>query len=288
MSDQTDTCRPTRLNTPVGEPVTDVAWVHRDILDLKTLDALVTTPEGIEKIRFAIIGKGRTLIGNQLIWDLNIRRHTPPPPGLWQRWRNRWAAGLPKRRDRLWSWFVLGIVALVLVVWAALGALDALLVLLRYPLASMLWIWNGLGAALPLIALVSAIGFLLWAASRERPFWFGAGVAAALAFPLLAAELQGAMALNPPGTAFPEGYDARARELATALIGITAQTYENLKPLWTPITLVFNGLGLAGVIATIDKLGGWAVELSAPPPGSVPGARRRKHPGRDKCRHLRL
>lgn len=31
--------------------------------------------------------------------------------------------------------------------------------------------------------------------------------------------------------------------------------------IWTPLTLLLNGIGLAGAIAIIDKVGGWAVAI---------------------------
>ena len=113
-----------------------------------------------------------------------------------------------------------------------------------------------------------AVYFVASVARTDRPFNFGLVMVFAAAGPILAILIADTLfgflpedACAGDETCFPDAYDAAGRAVLQLLVAKTATFYGEVELIWTPLTLLLNGIGLAGVIAIIDKVGGWAVAI---------------------------
>jgi len=263
MTKPQSNCLPVRLRTAKGEPVTPIFWGDRDLAEVDHF----TLPQDGKDVRIDVVGRSRKLIKDTLVWEMNITRHMRPAATLSQRLLSRWQAELPNRRAEEYLWTTLGLALGAVLFFLLLFARDLMIAIFLNPLASMVWVWVTLGWVLPFLAVILGVFWVNRMDQEGRPFLKGFaisfGILALMLSLQIAQSLQGFVnaEMVDGALAFPASYDAAGTTILQSVIDSTARFYDQIEVVWTPITLILNGLGLAGVVTLIDTLGGAALKL---------------------------
>lgn len=256
-----DRCAAIRLRTAKGEPVSPILWLNSELTELASFVApskSKLTGANVDT-RFNVVKRQRKLVGEILIWELDIAEQDPRPKTVTGRLRAWWADGLEDRRANPELWYGAGgLVAFVLAMMLAGLAFSGIgNALLNETLASMIWVWHQFGRALPFVVAAILITLCVRATLGRRPFWAGLFFVGCLFGPALAVILRDALfGQLGPNAVFPESYREAGASLFDLVLNEDGTFDGNIAALWSVVTLLANGAGLAGLVAAVDTIAG--------------------------------
>ncbi len=269
-------CIPVRFTNTDGKPISDVHWVHKDILDASRLNILVRHDSDslsvddektdLELREFDVLSVSSSLIGRFLVRELKIKRHTPKPKSLWQTLVDKthdWRKSNPVLSVLIGAFFCAVLVGIFFwLVWPVLQ------LVFEHPLASMVWIWAKLADNLDLIVLTPMLYFVIyfWMARR----FVVCGVAGAMmvfaVFVAGAIEFGIQMRLDEAAQ-WPGSYRIAGEAMRDDAIAAAKGWADWLEPTWPMIAVLLNAAGLTLVAGFLDKALPWARQLVIKPKG---------------------